>query len=277
MFCRSLRGLSVFSSNTCRLQSTSAMYKRLDGKVAVVTASTEGIGFAIARRLAQDGAKVVVSSRRKKNVEKAVKQLQSEDLDVHGLVCHVGKAEDRHRLVEETTKTYGGIDILVNNAGMNASFGPLLDTPEDKWDKIFDINVKAGFYLTSEVVPHIEKRGGGSVVFVSSITGLSPMPMIGAYSISKTAILGMVKALAPELGAMNIRVNCICPGIIKTHFSQALTANDYILEETLKQTPLKRLGTPEDCSGVVSFLVSEDAAYITGENIANAGGMHSRL
>merc|ERR1712004_409981 len=125
------------------MYSTAHSSGKLSGKVAIVTASTDGIGYAIARRLAQDGAKVVVSSRRRKNVERAVEQLKGENLDVHGLVCHVGKAEDRQKLVDETVSAYGGIDMLINNAGMNAAFGPVLDTAEDKWDKIMDTNVKA--------------------------------------------------------------------------------------------------------------------------------------
>ncbi|XP_025115901.1 dehydrogenase/reductase SDR family member 4-like isoform X1 [Pomacea canaliculata] len=250
---------------------------RLAGKVAIVTASTEGIGLAIARRLAEDGAKVMISSRKQKNVDAALQSLRSQNLQVSGIVCHVSKEDDRAKLIEETVKQFGGIDILVSNAAANPAYGSLLDTSEDAWDKIFDTNVKATFLLCKEVVPHIEKRGAGVIIIVSSIGGYHPLSLIGAYSISKTALLGMTKALAPELAARNIRVNCIAPGIIQTRFSEALWKNDVASEIALQQIPLQRFGTPEDCGNVVSFLVSEEAKYITGETVVVAGGMSSRL
>ncbi|KAK7460333.1 hypothetical protein BaRGS_00038921 [Batillaria attramentaria] len=250
---------------------------KLAGKVAVVTASTEGIGFAIAKRLCEDGAKVVISSRKQKNVDAAVQQLRDLDLPATGVVCHVGKKADRDRLLAETVQQYGGIDILVSNAAANPYYGPLLDTSDEAWDKIFDTNVKATFLLCKEVVPHLEKRGGGSIVLVGSFAGYRPNPMIGAYSVSKTALLGLTKTLAPELAGKNIRVNCLAPGIIKTKFSRALWENDTVHDIAMQQVPMGRMGTPEDCAGTVSFLVSDDANYITGETVVVSGGMTSRL
>jgi dehydrogenase/reductase SDR family protein 4 len=250
---------------------------RLAGKVAIVTASTDGIGLAIARRLAQDGAHVVISSRRQKNVDRALKELRQENLDVIGMVCHVANPQHRAQLIEQTLAEYGGIDILVSNAAANPAMGTMLDTTEAQWDKIFETNVKASFFLAKEVVPHIEKRGGGSVVFVSSIAGFQANPILGPYSVSKTALLGLVKAMAPQCAGMGIRVNGLAPGIVKTTFSQPLTANKEMEEMTLEKIPLGRLGVPDDMSGVVSFMVSEDAAYMTGENIIVTGGLPSRL
>jgi len=149
--------------------------RSLDGRVAIVTASTDGIGFSIAERLAQDGAKVVISSRKQKNVDSAVKQLEQKGLLVTGMVCHVAKEEDREKLIEETVNKFGGIDILISNAAVNPVFGPVLSCPEDAWDKIFDINVKAAFLLAKSTVPHMEKRGKGSIIFVSSIAGFQPI------------------------------------------------------------------------------------------------------
>ncbi|XP_006815316.1 dehydrogenase/reductase SDR family member 4-like, partial [Saccoglossus kowalevskii] len=206
--------------NFSRTSSTNQERKPHEGKVAIVTASTDGIGFSIARKLAQNGAHVVLSSRKQNNVDKAVEILKSENLDVSGLVCHVGKASDRENLIERTVKDQGGIDMLISNAGMNPVYGPILDTSETAWDKIFEINVKAGFMLTKAVAPHIEKRGGGSIVFVTSIAGYQALELIAAYSVSKTAILGLTKALAPQCAQMNIRVNAIAPGIIETKFSE---------------------------------------------------------
>ncbi|XP_076470508.1 dehydrogenase/reductase SDR family member 4-like [Babylonia areolata] len=258
--------------------SSSTSDQKLAGKVAIVTASTEGIGLAVAKRLCQDGAKVMISSRKQQNVDAAVQQLRSISVQVSGVVCHVAKYEDRAKLIEETIKQFGGVDILVSNAGTSPYFGCLLDTPEEAWDKIFDINVKAGFLLCREIYPHMEKRGAGAIVFVSSIAAYSPFSMIGAYSVSKTTLVGLTKALAPELAKSNIRVNSVAPGLIKTKFSKALWGqSDKIAEATLKQIPMHRFGTPEDCAGAVSFLASDDSAYMTGETILVTGGMTSRL
>jgi len=257
-----------------RMMST--VSRRLEGKVAIVTASTAGIGFAIAEGLAENGAKVIISSRRKENVDDAVKKLKERNLEVSGCVCHVGSDSDRASLLEKTLQEYGQLDILINNAGINPAFGPLLQTTPDQWDKIFSINVKAGFMLTQEAMPHLNKTKG-SVLFNSSFTGYTPFPAIGAYSISKTAILGMVKALATECGPFGVRVNGIAPGVIETHLSEALTTTESISKTVLNNVPLKRFGQPSDVSGVAVFLSSEEASYITGETILVTGGMPSRL
>ncbi|XP_062945329.1 dehydrogenase/reductase SDR family member 4-like isoform X1 [Cynocephalus volans] len=249
----------------------------LANKVALVTASTEGIGFAIARRLAQDGAHVVISSRKQQNVDRAVAELQGEGLSVTGTTCHVGNAEDRKRLVATAVNLHGGIDILVSNAAVNPVFGNLLDITEDVWDKVLNINVKATAMITKEVVPEMEKRGGGAVVIVSSIAGFLPSSGMGPYNVAKTALLGLTKNLAIDLASKNIRVNCLAPGLIKTNFSRVLW-KDKATEEKMKENlQIRRLGKPEDCAGIVSFLCSEDASYITGETVVVGGGTPSRL
>ncbi|XP_077982225.1 dehydrogenase/reductase SDR family member 4-like [Glandiceps talaboti] len=251
--------------------------KRLEGKVAIVTASTDGIGLAIVRKLAQDGAKVMLSSRKQQNVDAAVNQLKSENLNVSGVVCHVGKEDHRTKLIEETVKQYGGIDILVSNAAVNPTFGPVLDTPEQAWDKIFDINVKATFLLVKAIVPHIEKRGGGAIVLVSSIGGYNPSQFLAAYGTSKTAMFGMTRGLMQECADLNIRLNCIAPGLIQTRFSEALWKDPSAREMALSTIPMRRLGQPSECAGAVSFLCSDEASFITGETIVIAGGVFSRL
>ncbi|XP_073692396.1 dehydrogenase/reductase SDR family member 4 [Garra rufa] len=251
--------------------------QNLSGKVAIVTASTDGIGLAAAEALGQRGAHVVVSSRRQANVDKAVSLLQSKNIKVIGTTCNVGKAEDRDKLINMTIEKCGGVDILVSNAAVNPFFGNILDSTEEVWDKILGVNVKASFLLTKQVVPHMEKRGGGSVVIVSSVAGYQPMQGLGPYSVSKTALLGLTRALAPDLAHSNIRINCVAPGIIKTRFSAALWENESVLEEFLKQTSIKRLGQPEDIGGVIAFLCSDEASYITGETITVTGGMNCRL
>ncbi|XP_053451144.1 dehydrogenase/reductase SDR family member 4 isoform X1 [Nycticebus coucang] len=273
-----LLGLCTLPWKSVRMAS-SGMTRRdlLANKVALVTASTDGIGFAIARRLAQDGAHVVVSSRKQQNVDRAVATLQGEGLSVSGTVCHVGKAEDRERLVAMAVKLHGGIDILISNAAVNPFFGNLMDATEEVWDKILGINVKATVLMTKAVLPEMEKRGGGSVVIVASIAAFNPFPGLGPYNVSKTALLGLTKNMAIELAPRNIRVNCLAPGLIKTSFS-SMFWTDKAREETMKETlRIKRLGKPEECAGLVSFMCSEDASYITGETVVVGGGTPSRL
>ncbi|KAG5260853.1 hypothetical protein AALO_G00297310 [Alosa alosa] len=199
------------------------------------------------------------------------------NIQVTGTTCNAGKSEEREKLVQLTVEQCGGVDILVNNAAVNPFFGNIMDSTDAVWDKILDINVKAAFLMTKLVAPHMEKRGGGSVVFVSSVAGYQPMQGLGPYSVSKTALLGLTRALAPELAHSNIRVNCVAPGIIKTRFSSALWQSEDLVDEFKKQLAIKRLGEPKDIGGVIAFLCSDDAAYITGETITVTGGMGCRL
>ena len=256
---------------------------KLLGKSAIVTASTDGIGLSIAKRLAVDGANVVLSSRQQKNVDRALSDVRkfceehNASGKVEGVVAHVAKAEDRTKLIEKALSSFGKLDIVVSNAAVSPAFGPILETTETVWDKIFEINVKNAFLLAKESAPHLQKAGDGSIVFISSIAGYQPMKFLGAYSVSKTALLGLTKALASEMGDVGVRVNCVCPGIIKTKFSQPLWESEDIKTMMMYQTPLKRLGEADEIGGVVSFLCSQDASYITGENVVVAGGMLSSL
>uniref|UniRef100_A0A914DGJ8 Dehydrogenase/reductase SDR family member 4 n=1 Tax=Acrobeloides nanus TaxID=290746 RepID=A0A914DGJ8_9BILA len=256
---------------------------RLQGQVAIITAATKGIGLAIAERLGHEGASIVISSRDQKNVDETLNQLTKSGLKpekVSGVICHVGNPEHRQKLVDFAIQKYGKIDILVNNAGINPGFGDILDVSESVWDKLFDVNVKAGFLLTKLVVPHMIKNGGGNVIFNASYGGYRPPTGIAAYGVTKTTLLGLTKALAESLATKNIRVNCIAPGVIKTKFSKALWDHGPEGEQTIVEetgNPMKRLGEPEECAGAVAFLVSNDASYITGETIVIAGGIHARL
>ncbi|XP_032228357.2 dehydrogenase/reductase SDR family member 4 [Nematostella vectensis] len=271
------RNLQAVCRRSISMSSTGAVSRSLDGKVAIVTASTDGIGLAIAQQLGKDGAKVVVSSRKQDNVIKAANFLENAGIDVMGVMCHVGKPEHRQNLINRTINHFGGIDILVSNAATNPVFGPLLQTTEDAWDKIFEVNVKASFLLSKDVIPHMEKRGGGNIVYISSIGGYQPLQGLGAYSISKTTLLGLTKALADECADIGIRVNCVAPGVIKTRFSAALWKNEAMHQKVKERIPMKRLGTSEEIGGAVSFLCSDQASYITGETIVIGGGMTARL
>ncbi|KAL0104303.1 hypothetical protein PUN28_017200 [Cardiocondyla obscurior] len=250
---------------------------RLEGKIAIVTASTEGIGFSIAKRLAQEGAKVMISSRKETNVKRAVEELKSEGLQVDGTVCHVGKAEDRKNLFEKTKTNFGGLDILVSNAAVSPAVGSVLDSSEELWDKIFDINVKCTYLLMKESLPFLKSSKSPSIVIISSIAGYQPFDLLGVYSISKTALLGLIKATAVDLAHRGIRVNGIAPGIIKTKFAKPLYETEEGDSISKSQSMMHRLGMPDEIGGVAAFLASDDASYITGETIIASGGTNARL
>ncbi|XP_074092333.1 dehydrogenase/reductase SDR family member 2, mitochondrial-like [Macrotis lagotis] len=254
-----------------RMSSTGVKKGILADKVAVITGSTQGIGLAIAQRLARDGAHVVVSSRKQQNVDRAVEILKEEGLSARGLVCHAGKAEDRDRLVNMVVEQYGGVDFLVCAAGVNPLVGSTLGANEQVWDKILDVNVKSPALLLGQLLPHMEKRGKGSVILVSSITAYVPIPKLGPYNISKAALLSLTKTLAVELASKNIRVNCLVPGLIKTDFSNVLQEDKDLISLIKNLYGMQRIGEPEDCAGIVSFLCSPDSNYINGENIVVAG------
>ncbi|XP_036592018.1 dehydrogenase/reductase SDR family member 2, mitochondrial-like [Trichosurus vulpecula] len=243
----------------------------LADKVALITGSTDGIGFAIAQRLARDGAHVIVSSRKQQNVDRAVEKLQGEGLSASGTVCHVGKEEDCKKLVSMASEKYGLINFLVCVAGVNPLAGSTLGASEEIWDKIMDINVKAPARLLRLALPHMGNRKASSVVFVSSVVAYNPEITLGPYNVSKTALLGLTKTLSLELAPKGIRVNCLAPGVIKTDFSQVLWKDKNVLQDLMKRHRFTRLGCPEECAGVVSFLCSPDSSYVTGETIVASG------
>nr|KYP58287.1 Dehydrogenase/reductase SDR family member 4 [Cajanus cajan] len=245
--------------------------KRFEGKVAIVTASTQGIGFAIAERLGLEGASVVISSRRQQNVDAAVEILRAKGIEASGLVCHVSNAQQRKNLIDQTVQKYGKIDVVVSNAAANPSVDSILQTKDSVLDKLWEINVKATILLLKDAVPQMQK--GSSVVIISSIAGYNPPPSLAMYGVTKTALLGLTKALAAEM-APDTRVNCVAPGFVPTNFASFLTTNDAL---AIAETLLGRLGTTEDMAAATAFLASDDAAYVTGETIVVAGGTPSRL
>jgi len=237
---------------------------QLDGKVALVTGASKGIGEAMARGLAEFGARVVLSSRKQESVDEVAASFKADGLDATGIAANMGKLKDIDNLVDRCVATYGGLDIIVNNAAANPVFGPIQDTDEGAFDKILDVNLKGPFELCKKAYPILKQRGGGSIIHVSSIGGLKPETGIGIYSVSKAAIINLTQAMAKEWGAENIRVNAICPGLIKTKFSEALWSNDKILDSFLKNIPLGRAGTTDDVAGLAVFLASDAAAYCSG-------------
>lgn len=248
--------------------------KRFQGKVAVVTASTQGIGFAIAERLGLEGASVVVSSRKQKNVEEAVEKLRAKGIDVLGVACHVSSREQRRDLIQKTVNKYGGIDILVSNAAVNPTVDPIVEIPEPVLDKLWEINVKATILLVQDAAAHLSRDS--SIIIISSIAAYGPQSTMSIYGVTKTALLGLTKALAAEM-APNTRVNTVAPGFVPTHFADFLVRNEDVKNSIEEKTLLGRLGKTTDMASAVAFLASSDASYITGETLVVAGGMPSRL
>ncbi len=245
----------------------------LTDKVAVVTGASKGIGLAIARALGEAGASVVVSSRKQEAIEQAAADLQKDGLQALPLACQVGEAASMQALVDNTVKALGGIDILVNNAATNPVFGPAIQTDSAAFDKIMQVNVKGPFELAKLVYPHMQARGGGSIINISSIGGLRPEPWLGIYSVSKAALLSLTQVLAKEWGADGIRVNAICPGLIKTKFSQALWQDEKILQRVMRQQPLAMLAEPEEVAGIALTLASPAGRFITGATYTVDGGL----
>ena len=237
---------------------------RLDGKVAIITGGTRGIGLAIATTFARAGAKVVVSSRRVEHVDAVVKMLTAEGLTVVGIPAHMGKAADAHELAARTVEHFDGIDIIVNNAATNPIFGPLQHSTDEAFEKIFSVNVKGPLELCRTAHTIMAERGGGAIVNISSIGGISPEAGLGLYSVSKAALVSLTKVMAQEWGADGIRANVICPGLIKTKFSQALWQDEHIADQVLGHQPIRRIGMPQDVSGLALFLASDAASYCTG-------------
>ncbi|XWS15514.1 hypothetical protein CRYUN_Cryun34aG0006800 [Craigia yunnanensis] len=248
--------------------------RRFEGKVAIVTASTQGIGLSIAERLGLEGASVVISSRKQKNVDEAVEKLKNKGIQVLGVVCHVSNAQQRKVLIKKTVEKYGKIDVFVSNAAVNPSVDPLLQIPEAILDKLWEINVKATVLLLQEAAPHLQK--GSSVVLISSIAGFQPQVGMAMYGVTKTSLLGLTKALAAEM-APDTRVNCVAPGFVPTNFAAYITKEEAVRKTAEEKTLLQRLGSPEDMAAATAFLASDDACYITGETLVVAGGIPSRL
>ncbi len=244
----------------------------LTGKVAVVTGASKGIGRAIAELYAKAGAKVVVSSRKQEAVDAVVAEIKINGGNALAVACNVGEANDIQKLIDATLATYGSIDILVNNAAANPSFGPVVDTSESSFDKIISVNIKGPFELAKKVYPVMKEKKNGSVINISSVGGLRPEPGLGIYSMSKAALISLTKVMAKEWGDDNIRVNVICPGLIKTKFSEALWSNEKIMHTMMKMLPIKRVGTPEEIAALALYLASDVSSYSTGTVFTADGG-----
>ena len=250
----------------------------LTGRVAVITGSSRGIGRATAERLAEQGANVVVSSRKLQASQAVADGINARTQSGQpggraiAVEANISSKEALTQLVERTRETFGKIDILVCNAATNVHFGPLSSIKDEQFRKILDNNILSNHWLIQLVAPEMIARRDGAIVIVSSIGGLRGSPIIGAYNVSKAADFQLARNLAVELGPHNVRINCVAPGVIRTDFARALWDNPKIAKAVEAGTPLGRIGEPDDVAGAIVFLGSPAARYITGQKIVVDGG-----
>jgi dehydrogenase/reductase SDR family member 4 len=245
---------------------------RLDGRVALVTGGSRGIGRAVALGLAQAGADVVVAARKAQDLERVAGEIRSLGRRALAVPAHLGRRSEIDRLFEAVLGSFGRLDILVNNAATNPVFGPLLDIDEDAWDRIMALNVKGYLLAGQQAARAMARAGRGAIVNVASTAGLRASYGLGAYSVSKAAVIMLTRVLGRELGPLGIRVNGVAPALIETRFSEALWKNPEILEGYLKSTPLGRTGQPEEVAGAVVYLCSDAASYVNGQTLLLDGG-----
>ena len=245
----------------------------LTGKVAVITGSSRGIGRAIAEQMAEQGAKVVISSRKLPACDEVVAAINAKHPGAAiAVAANISSKDDLQNLVDQARAAFGQIDILVCNAASNPYYGPLLDISDEAFRKVLDNNIISNHWLVQMVAPEMRARKDGAIVIVSSIGGLRGTTVIGAYNISKAADMQMARNLAHELSPDNIRVNCIAPGLVKTDFARALWDGDSALAR-IEETPMRRLGEPNDIAGAAVYLASKAGSWMTGQVMVVDGGV----
>lgn len=247
-------------------------YLSLQDKVALVTGGSRGIGRAIAASFANAGAAVAISSRKMPALQEVAAEIESAGGRALPVEAHSRKPDDLRRLVATVKSELGRLDILVNNAAANPVMAPLTDIEEETFDVIMDTNLKGYFLLSQLAAKEMIAQGGGSILNISSVGGISPDPGLGVYCISKAAINMLTRALAVELGQYNIRVNALAPGVVKTRFSQALWSNEDLMAEEMSHTPLGRIAEPQEVARMALALVSDASSYVTGQIVVMDGG-----
>jgi dehydrogenase/reductase SDR family protein 4 len=243
----------------------------LKNKVVLITGASRGIGEATAIGLAQAGADVAIASRKLPDLEKVADQIKKTGRKCVPVAAHVGKTEEINSLVKRVLEEFGKIDILVNNAATNPSMAPAIDIDERAWDSIMNLNLKGLFFLSQAVARGMKEKGGGKIINVSSVAGITP-DILPVYSISKAGVIMATKVMAQQWAPYNIRVNAIAPGLTKTRFSEALWKNPDILQMAMSRTPMARPADPEEMVGAIIYLASDASSYVTGQVIAIDGG-----
>ena len=244
----------------------------LEGKVALVTGGSRGIGEAIAKTYAEAGAKVVVSSRKAEALDTVVGSIKESGGEAMAVACHTGKLDLIEALYEKVLDTYGRIDILVNNAATNPYFGDVLNIEESLFDKTFEVNTKGYFFVAQKAAKLMTQQGKGSIVNVASIAGISPSPMQGVYGMTKAAVICMTKAFAKELGSFGVRTNAMCPGLTETKFSKVLIETEAIYQAALQSIPMNRHAQPDEMSGIALYLASDASSFTNGAIVVVDGG-----
>jgi dehydrogenase/reductase SDR family protein 4 len=243
----------------------------LKGKIALVTGGSRGIGRAIAIGLANAGADIALASRKLPDLEEVAKEVKATGRKSLAIAAHVGKIEEINGLVAKVKDAFGKIDILVNNAATNPTMDQAIDVDERAWDSIMNLNLKGLFFLSQAVARVMREKGGGKIINVASVAGITP-DVLPIYSISKAGVIMATKVMAQQWAQYNIRVNAIAPGLTKTRFSEALWSNQDILQGALLGTPLRRVAEPDEMVGAVIFLASDASSYVTGQIVAVDGG-----
>jgi NAD(P)-dependent dehydrogenase (short-subunit alcohol dehydrogenase family) len=244
----------------------------LTGKVAVITGSSKGIGRAIAERMAEHGAKVVVSSRKADVCEQVAVGIRAKGGEATVIPCHVARKEELQNLVNQTAALWGGIDVMVCNAAVNPYLGPAAGASDEVYERIMGANVRSNFWLANMVCPRMAERGGGSFIVISSVGGLRGSASLGLYGISKAADMQLTRNIAVEWGPKNVRANCIAPGLVRTDFARALWEDPVRYRKTVRDNPLQRIGEPDEIAGAAVFLASAAGSFVTGHTLVVDGG-----
>ncbi|HSR13190.1 MAG TPA: glucose 1-dehydrogenase [Thermodesulfobacteriota bacterium] len=243
----------------------------LKGQVALITGASRGIGEAAAIGLAKAGADLAIASRKLPDLEKVAAEVRKTGRRCVPIAAHVGRMEEVSGLIKKVVDEFGKIDVLVNNAATNPTMAQAIDVDERAWDAIMNLNLKGLFFLSQAAARVMKEKGGGKIVNVSSIAGISP-DMLPIYSISKAAVIMATKVMAMQWAQYKIRANCVAPGLTKTKFSEALWNNPDILKHAMSSTPMMRVGDPEEMVGAILYLASDASSYVTGQVIAVDGG-----
>jgi dehydrogenase/reductase SDR family member 4 len=243
----------------------------LKGKVALITGASRGIGESVAIGLAQAGADLAIASRKLPDLERVAVEVRKTGRKCLPVAAHVGRMEEINNLVKKVVDEFGKIDILVNNAATNPTLAQAIDVDERAWDSIMNLNLKGLFFLSQAVARVMKEKGGGRIINVSSIAGISP-DMLPIYSISKAAVIMATKVMAMQWAQYKIQANCVAPGLTKTKFSEALWNNPDILKHAMASTPMMRVGDPEEMVGAILYFASDASSYVTGQVIAIDGG-----
>ncbi len=246
------------------------------GKIVLVTGGSRGIGKEIALAFGDAGADLVIASRKLEGLEEVAKEIKAMGRKCLCVPTHAKKPDELENLVNKAMEEYGRIDILVNNAATNPAMGPVVDTELKTFDHIIDTNLKGYFYLSKLVGKIMQTQNAGNIINISSAGGVSPAQGLGPYCISKAGINMLTKQMAMELGPFNIRVNSICPRIVKTGFSEALWSNEKLMQAEYKNTPLKCVATPREIAQATLFLASSATNYMTGHDLVMNGGAFFR-